>query len=34
VLNDILVRMQAHQAKKSSMLRELRLAHAPVSRLS
>jgi pyruvate kinase len=31
VLNDILIRMQAHQAKKSSMLRELRLAHVPVS---
>ncbi len=27
VLNDILRRMQAHQAKKRSMLRELRLAH-------
>jgi pyruvate kinase len=28
VLDDILRRMQAHQAKKQSMLRELRLAHA------
>ena len=28
VLDDILRRMQAHQAKKRSMLRELRLAHA------
>jgi pyruvate kinase len=28
VLDDILQRMQAHQAKKSAMLRELRLAHA------
>jgi len=28
VLDDILQRMQAHQAKKRSMLRELRLAHA------
>lgn len=27
VLNDILQRMQAHQTKKQSMLRELRLAH-------
>ena len=27
VLDDILRRMQAHQAKKRSMLRELRLAH-------
>jgi pyruvate kinase len=27
VLDDILTRMQAHQAKKRSMLRELRLAH-------
>ena len=27
VLDDILCRMQAHQAKKSSMLRELQLAH-------
>lgn len=29
VLDDILRRMQAHQAKKRSMLRELRLAHSP-----
>lgn len=29
VLDDILRRMQAHQAKKRAMLRELRLAHAP-----
>jgi hypothetical protein len=28
VLDDILRRMQAHQAKKQAMLRELRLAHA------
>ena len=28
-LDDILRRMQAHQAKKSAMLRELRLAHIP-----
>jgi pyruvate kinase len=28
VLDDILRRMQAHQAKKRSMLRELHLAHA------
>jgi pyruvate kinase len=27
VLDDILGRMQAHQSKKRSMLRELRLAH-------
>lgn len=27
VLDDILRRMQAHQAKKSPMLRELHLAH-------
>ena len=27
VLNDILRRMQAHHAKKLSMLRELKLAH-------
>ena len=27
VLDDILRRMQAHQTKKRSMLRELRLAH-------
>ena len=27
-LDDILKRMQAHQTKKSSMLRELRVAHA------
>jgi len=27
VLDDILRRMQAHQAKKLAMLRELRLAH-------
>ena len=27
VLDDILRRMQAHQSKKQSMLRELRLAH-------
>ncbi|OGU19954.1 MAG: pyruvate kinase [Hydrogenophilales bacterium RIFOXYD1_FULL_62_11] len=30
VLDDILLRMQAHQAKKRSMLRELHLAHAPI----
>ena len=29
VLDDILQRMQAHQAKKRAMLRELHLAHAP-----
>lgn len=29
VLDDILRRMQTHQAKKRSMLRELRLAHSP-----
>jgi pyruvate kinase len=28
VLDDILRRMQAHQAKKIAMLRELHLAHA------
>jgi pyruvate kinase len=28
VLNDILRRMHAHQAKKQAMLRELQLAHA------
>jgi pyruvate kinase len=28
VLDDILRRMQAHQVKKQSMLRELRLAHS------
>jgi pyruvate kinase len=28
VLDDILHRMQSHQAKKRSMLRELRLAHS------
>ena len=27
-LDDVLRRMQSHQAKKRSMLRELRLAHA------
>jgi len=27
ILDDILMRMRAHQHKKSSMLRELRLAH-------
>jgi pyruvate kinase len=31
VLDDILKRMQTHQSKKRSMLRELRLAHAPTS---
>jgi pyruvate kinase len=29
VLDDILRRMQAHQSKKGSMLRKLRLAHVP-----
>jgi pyruvate kinase len=29
VLDDILRRMEAHQSKKRSMLRELRLAHVP-----
>lgn len=33
VLDDILRRMQAHQAKKRSMLRELRLAHSPPAEL-
>ena len=28
VLNDILLRMQSHQMKKQSMLRELQLAHS------
>ena len=28
VLNDILRRMQSHQMKKQSMLRELQLAHS------
>lgn|GEM_PF-4909831 len=31
VLDNILRRMQMHQAKKSAMLRELRLAHLPGS---
>jgi pyruvate kinase len=30
-LDDILTRMQAHQTKKQSMLRELRLAYAPLA---
>jgi pyruvate kinase len=31
VLDDILRRMQAHQSKKGSMLRKLRLAHVPTA---